>query len=309
MPAAATSHPSTAPVTNWLPAFLVLAVMWGCSFAFITICLTAFTPVQVAFGRLAVGAVTLIVIAAITRTALPCTLQTWAHLAVVAALLNAVPFTLFTVGQQHVSSTLAAVINAATPLVTLLVIIAAFPTERPTFTRSAGFITGFVGILIVLGVWHTVPDGELGGIFACLTAVTCYGIAFPYSRKYLQNTGTKPIGLATGQVLLATGMLAVPYVVTGVQPVGALTPTVLWSMLALGAASSGVAYVLNFQVIDRAGAATASSVTYLTPVVAAIVGVAALGEQLAWHEPVGAVVVLLGVAISQGKLTRKPRPQ
>lgn len=283
---------------------MVLAVFWGCSFAFISIGLESLTPVQVAFWRLFLGAATLAVIVIVTGTRLPRDPRTWAHLAVVAAFLNAMPFTLFAIGQQHVSSLLAAILNAATPLVTLLVVIAAFPEEKPTWFRALGLATGFVGILVVLGVWRTLPEGELGGVVACLAAIACYGIAFPYSRRYLRDTGVRPAGLAAGQVGLATVMLLPVLLITGVEPAAPLTGRVIIAMLALGAFSSGVAYILNFHVVSRAGATTASSVTYLTPVVAVMVGVSFLGERVTWNEPAGALIVLLGVAISQRRARR-----
>lgn len=288
-----------------MPHFLALALFWGCSFAFIRVGLEALTPVQVAFWRLLLGAVTLGVIVAATRAALPRDPRTWGHLVVVAALLNAVPFTLFAIGQQHVSSVLAAIINAATPLVTLLVVIAVLPEERPTWFRTLGLLTGFGGILVVLGVWRSLPEGELGGVLACMGAVACYGIAFPYARRHLRDTGVAPVGLAAGQVGLATIMLVAPLLITGPAPIGPLTPGVVLSMLALGALSSGIAYILNFHVVAQAGATTASSVTYLTPVVAAVVGVTFLGEHLVWNEPVGAAIVLFGVALSQGLIRRQ----
>lgn len=258
---------------------------------------------QVAFGRLTLGALTLVMITLVTRTALPRRAVAWGHLAVLAALLNAIPFTLFAIGQQTVSSSLAGIINAATPLATLLVILAAFPEERPTRGRILGLLVGFFGILVVLGVWTGMAGGQRSGVLACLGAIACYGLAFPYARRHLGQAPEGPIALATGQVSLAAVMLVPVLFLTGAQPPGLITVNVALAMFALGAVSSGVAYIWNFQIVSRAGATTASSVTYLTPVVAALVGVAFLGEKLTWNQPVGALIVLTGVAISQGHLT------
>lgn len=303
----ATSAPATptpaaeAPTTSrWLPAFIALAVLWGCSFAFIHIGLQALTPVQVAFWRLALGAATLLAISAATRTHLPRTRRTWAHLLVLALLLNAAPFTLFAIGQQSVSSVLAGIINATTPLATLVVILTAFREERPTRARTTGLLVGFAGVTVVLGIWRGFAGSELTGVLACLGAVACYGVAFPYSRRYLAGSGEGPVALATAQVLLAAGLMLPVLALTGAAPTAPVTPTVLAAMLALGALCSGVAYVLNFRIVAAAGASTASSVTYLTPVVAAVVGVSVLGEHVQWNQPVGAVVVLAGIAVSQG---------
>jgi len=206
-----------------------------------------------------------------------------------------------------VSSVLAGIINAATPLATLLVVLVALPEEKPTRQRITGLLLGFCGILVVLGVWRGFPSGKLGGIAACLLAVGCYGLAFPYSRRYLTGLQEGPVALATGQVACATAMMLPLLLVTGVQPEATVTGRIVAAMLALGVFSSGLAYVLNFRIVAAAGATTASSVTYLTPLVAAVVGVSLLGEHLTWNQPAGALVVLTGVAIAQGRLRRRRR--
>lgn len=292
---------------SWMPSFLALALFWGCSFAFIRVGLEALSPVQVVFWRLLLGLVALTAVSVASRTALPRTVRTWGHLAVLALLLNAAPFTLFAIGQQTVSSVLAGIINAATPLATLLVVLVALPQEKPTRQRVAGLLIGFAGILVVLGVWRGFPGGELGGIASCLLAVGCYGMAFPYSRRYLTDLPEGPVALATGQVACATGLMLPLLLLTGVYPEHPVTGRVVAAMLALGVLSSGMAYVLNFRIVAAAGATTASSVTYLTPLVAAVVGVSLLGEHLTWNQPAGALVVLAGVAVAQGRLRRPPR--
>ncbi|PWJ54937.1 Permease of the drug/metabolite transporter (DMT) superfamily [Quadrisphaera granulorum] len=291
---------TTTRAQSWIPAFALLALLWGCSFAFIHIGLDALTPVQVAFWRLALGAASLLIIVVATRTRLPRSPRTWAHLLVLATLLNAVPFTLFAIGQQSVSSVLAGIINATTPLATLVVILAAFREERPTRQRAAGLLIGFLGVAVVLGVWRGFAGSELAGVLACLGAVACYGVAFPYSRRYLTGTGDGPLALASAQVLLAACLMAPVLLITGATPTAPVTADVVAAMLALGALCSGVAYVLNFRIVAVAGASTASSVTYVTPVVAAVVGVTVLGEHVQWNQPLGAVVVLTGIAVSQG---------
>ena len=290
----------------WQVLFFALGLIWGCSFLFIKLGLESFTPVQVAFGRLAIGALTLLLVARLTGTRLPSARSTWRHLVVTGLLFCSIPFTLFAYGETHVSSILAGIINAATPLATLAVTLLAFPEERPTRERIVGLLVGFAGVLVVLGVWTGFPGGELAGVVACMLAVVCYGIAFPYTRRHLARTGDGPIALATGQVLL--GMLfLVPIVALEaflggggiVTPIAADT---VIGMLALGALGSGIAYVLNTRIVLVAGGTVASSVTYLTPIVAVVAGVAFLGEPVAWYQLVGTLVVLLGVAVAQGRV-------
>lgn len=295
----------------WQLSFLALGIIWGCSFLFIKLALQSFGPVQVAFGRLAVGALVLLAIATLTRTALPRRRSTWRHLSVTGLLFCSIPFTLFAYGETQVSSILAGIVNSATPLATLIVTLVAFPEERPTRAQIAGLLVGFGGVLVVLGVWNGFAGGELAGILACVVAIGCYGLAFPYTRRHLTATGEGPLALATGQVLLGA-LFLVPVVALElalgdgriVEPIALETAA---GLVALGALGSGIAYVLNTQIVIAAGGTTASSVTYLTPIVAVAAGVALLAEPLSWHEPVGAAVILLGVAVAQGRIASRLR--
>ena len=309
---------SRAPRLPWQVAFLLLAAIWGCSFWWIKLGLEVLAPVQVAFVRLAIGAAALLVVAALTGARLPRQLSTWRHLFVVSLLLNSIPFTLFAYGETNISSVLAGIINAATPLTTLAVILLAFPEEKPTLERVLGLLVGFMGILIVVGVWEGLVSGEWTGIAACLGAVTCYGIAFPYTRRHLAGLPESGVALATGQVMCGAAVL-LPLGIAAGPLHGPITVEPVLGMLGLGALGSGIAFALNYHVIRAAGPSTASTVTYLTPLFAIAVGVTFLGETVVWHEPAGALVVLLGVAISQGRVRaavgmaarrlRRPEPE
>jgi drug/metabolite transporter (DMT)-like permease len=284
----------------WQVWFLVLAATWGCSFWWIKLGLEVLAPVQVAFVRLAIGATALVIFSAISGVRLPRNLSTWRHLFVVAMLLNSVPFTLFAFGETQISSVLAGIINASTPLTTLAVILLAFPEEKPTVERVLGLLIGFLGILVVVGVWEGLGSGEWLGVLECVGAVTCYGIAFPYVRRHLAGLPEGPVALATGQVLCGAAVL-LPLGLAAGPLHGPITVEPLMAMLGLGALGSGFAFVLNYQIVREAGASTASTVTYLTPLFAIAVGVAFLGETVVWHEPFGGLVVLLGVAVAQGR--------
>ncbi len=293
----------------WQASFVALGLIWGCSFLFIKLGLQSFSPVEVAFGRLAVGAVVLLAVARLTRTRLPRTPGTWRHLAVVGLLFCSLPAMFFAYGETRVSSILAGIINAATPLATLAVVLAAFREEQPTRERMAGLGIGFAGVLVVLGVWEGIGTAELPGVLACVAAIACYGLAYPYTRRYLVPTGLGPIALATGQVLLGAvflvPLLAVTIAVGGIGIATPIEPSAIVGILALGALGSGIAYVLSTRIVITAGPTVASSVTYIPPIVAVAVGAAILGEPLTWNEPVGAVIVLFGVAVAQG-LVRRP---
>jgi len=298
----------------WLPwqvSFVLLATTWGCSFWWIKLGLEYFSPIEVAFGRIALGALALLITCAVTKTRLPRRRSTWRHLAVVAILLNSVPFSLFAFGETHVSSIIAGLINAMTPLATLAVLLIAFPEEKPTRERILGLVFGFLGVLVVLGVWEGLRGGQLIGTLACVGAVCCYGVAFPYARRHLSNDPETTLAKATGQVVLGAAFLIpaliISEIVAAPQDRGHLGLGTVCGMLALGILSTGFAYILNFQVIDAAGSSTATGVAYLSPIAVVIVGTLFLGEHLYWYEPVGAVIVLLGVTIAQGRVKRLRR--
>jgi drug/metabolite transporter (DMT)-like permease len=297
------------PAIRWVPAFVLLAAIWGCSFLFIKVAVEQMGPFYVTLARVGVGALTLLIALAVMRQRLPRDPRLWLHLFVVAILMNAAPFTLFGFGEQRVSSVLAGIWNATTPLVTLVVLLAVFPQERPTRQRIVGLLAGFLGVLVVLGVWRGVGGAALTGQLMCLGAATCYGFGLPYIRRFVADRPEPGVSIAAAQLLLATAQLAVVTALVGgpAPAIGHLHVRVILAVLALGALGTGIAFLLNYHVIRLVGAGTMSMVTYLMPVFATVAGVVVLGEGLSWYEPAGAVVILAGVAVSQGvRLPRRP---
>ncbi|KKJ94422.1 DMT family transporter [Micromonospora sp. HK10] len=303
--------PDRAPLRSWLPGFLALGVIWGSSFLFIKVGVTELHPLHLTLYRVATGAATLLVVLAVLRDRLPREPRVWAHLVVVAAFGVALPFTLFGYGEQRVESMLAGIWNATTPLIVLPLAVLVFRTERLTVRRAIGLGLGFAGVLVVLGVWEGVGGSHFLGQLMCLGAAACYGVAIPYQKKFIADTAYTGLSLSAAQLLVATAQLAVVApLVAGAPPAPAgLSGRVLGSVLALGALGTGLAFVINLRNIRLAGASTASTVTYLIPVFAVLVGAVVLGERMNWHQPVGALVVLVGVAVAQGMLgRRRPAP-
>ena len=289
---------------SWLPAYLALGVVWGCSFIFIKLGLEFLTPFGVAFGRCALGAITLLIIVKIKKIKLPSDKSTWQKLWILSMLLNVIPGILFAYAEVHVTSVLAGIINATTPLATLIVMLIAFREEKLKVEQIIGLIIGAIGVMVVLGIWQGVGENQLTGVIALLIAVTCYGISFPYTVRNIIPLGLKPEAAATTQLIMAAITLLPFYLFDGISR-DYYRPATFLAMLALGILGSGIAYIWNFSIIAAAGSSIASSVTYLTPVVAIIVGWVFLGEALSWYEPVGALLVIIGAAISQGRFNRK----
>ena len=283
---------------------LVLGGIWGASFLFIAVALRGVTAVQLVLARLVIASLVLLALCALRRQALPRDLQTWRHLAVLSAFALVLPFTLFSLAVERMSSGLVGVVNGTVPLFTTAAVALALPGERLSAIRAAGVAVGFLGVVVVLGA-----DGGGSGAGAALGlfGAACYGAGFTYTRRFIAPLGVAPLALSTGQMAsgaLMLGLLA-PWVAT--DPVRVTAPVVA-SVAVLGAVGTGLAYVLYHRLVADEGATSASMVTYLIPVIAVILGVAVLEEPVGWNLPVGALVVALGVALAEGRLTPTKRP-
>ena len=286
---------------SWLGLYIALGIVWGCSFIFIKLGLEFLTPFGVAFGRCALGALALLVYLKIKGLSLVRDRKMIGHLWVVALLLNVIPGILFAWAETEVTSILAGIINAVTPLMTLIAIIVVSRNEKPTTPQVVGLLLGFLGVLIVLGAWKGLGDNPLWAILILLAAVTCYGFSFPYSRRFILPAQLKPEVMAATQVTLGAITLLPLFLINGIAKNEYRLGPVL-AMVALGVFGSGFAYIWNFIIMRDAGSAIASSVTYVTPLVAVLVGFIFLSEIPHWYEPVGALIVLLGAAIAQGRI-------
>jgi drug/metabolite transporter (DMT)-like permease len=275
--------------------------VWGCSFIFIKLGLEFLTPFGVAFGRCALGALTLVIYAKYRRITLIKNRKVLFHLWIVSLLLNVIPGVLFALAETKVTSILAGIINAVTPLMTLLVILLVFRDQKPKVQQVLGIALGFLGVLTVLGAWQGLGENPLWAVLVLLAAVTCYGLSFPYSKRFILPHKLKSEAMAASQVSLAAITLLPFYLYDGIAK-DEYRPGPLLAMLGLGVFGSGFAYIWNFKIMEAAGSAIASSVTYVTPVVAVVVGVIFLKESITWYEPGGALIVLLGAAIGQERI-------
>lgn len=289
---------------SWLPAYIALGITWGCSFIFIELGLEFLTPFGVAFGRCALGAITLLIVVRLRKIALPTEKSIWRKLWIVALMLNVVPGILFAFAQQYVTSVLAGIINATTPLMTMIFMLLIFREQKLKREQIIGLFIGAFGVMVVLGIWKGVGENQLLGVVALLLAVSCYGYSFPYTTRKILPLGLQPEAAATVQLIMAAITLLPLYLFDGIAEDNYQLNSLL-AILALGVLGSGFAYIWNFSIIAAAGGSIASTVTYVTPVVAVFVGWLFLGEQITWHEPVGAVFVILGAAITQGRFTSK----
>ena len=288
--------------SGWIAPFITLGIVWGCSFIFIKLGLEFLTPLGVAFVRCALGALALLIYAKLRGISLPKDRMVRFHLWVVAIFINVIPGIFFALAETAVTSILAGIINAVTPLMTIIAILVINREEKPKPSQLLGLLIGFLGVLTVLGAWKGWGDNPLWAILVLLLAVSCYGISFPYTRKYVIPLKIQTESLMAMQLTLAAFTPLPFFLFDGISKYEYRIGPVL-AMSGLGVFGSGFAYLWNYKVMQLAGSAIASSVTYLTPLVAIIVGIIFLNESITWNEPVGALIVLFGAAIAQERIS------
>ncbi|KIZ16346.1 DMT family transporter [Streptomyces natalensis] len=290
---------------GWPVRFAMLCAVWGFSFLFIKVGTEGFVPLQFTLGRLAFGALVLLVILAIKRERLPRSRRIWGHLTVAAFILNVLPFTLYAYAETTIPSTLAGICNATSPLWGMVLSLVALSEDRPTRRRVAGLGIGFLGVLTVLGAWQGFAGTDLAGTAMALGASLCYAIGWIYVRRTLADVEHSPLAMTGTQLLLATLQLAVVTPLFTSWPTSFPLASVL-SAFALGALGTGFAFVLQYRLVAEIGPTTAQMCTYFIPVIATAAGVTLLNEKLSWNTPVGALIVLAGAALTQSKPRRKP---
>ena len=255
----------------------------------------------VAFFRCTLGALSLWVVLLYKKLRINRDFLLFLQLWIVGLLLNVFPGILFAYAQERVSSILAGIMNSLTPIMSILMILIVFRSERLSFERIFGILLGFFGVVIVLTVGQSFGEISLSAILALLLAVLCYGASYPFSSKYIIPRKLSPEVLATAQVSLSALTLFPFFLLNGFHSYD-ISFEALLSILALGILGTGIAYIWNFRNVELAGPSIASTVTYITPLVAVIFGFLLLGEPLTWNEPVGGLIVLIGSAIAQGRM-------
>jgi drug/metabolite transporter (DMT)-like permease len=283
----------------------LLALFWGSSFLWIKLALHGLSPMQITLGRLVWGAGVVLVLCLITREGLPRDRRVWGHLVVAAIFGNVLPFTLFGLGERTVESGVAGVLNATTPLWALLIGIVIGTERRLSAMRVGGLLLGFAGTLLIFAPWQAAGLASWGAL-AILGAAISYGICFAYIGTFLAGRGGTPMALSAAQLLAAAGLTVLTIPVTGLQTVH-LQPLVLIAVSLLGIFGTGLAYVLNYRLIEDEGPTNASTVGYLLPVVSVVLGAIFLSEHLTVRVVAGMIVVLAGVAMTRWKLSG-PRP-
>jgi drug/metabolite transporter (DMT)-like permease len=260
--------------------------------------LESFSTVGLAFGRNVFGALALGIVLLVKRIPLPSRMSEWRHIAISAVLLNALPGFLFAVGETQVTSIMAGMINATTPIMTVLIMSLAFREQPVTANQVLGISLGLLGISLLTGVWSGIQGNHWQGVLALLGATLSYGLSMPYSKRYISSLPYSATSIAAAQVISAMVLLA-PFALAFGMTSAAINTRAFTSFVLLGAVATGFAYIWNFNNIKYAGGAVASTVTYVTTVVAVVLGAALLGEKVSALQLFGCALVLLSAAVVQ----------
>ena len=282
---------------------LFLSILWGGSFFFIDVAVRELAPFSLVLVRVAIAASVLIAILLVSGQTLPFARGTVGPFLLLALLNNAIPFSLFAWGQQHIASGLASILNATTPFWAVLVAHLFTDDEKATPLKIAGVAIGFAGVAAMIGSDLLLALGGAGLLaqLACLAATLCYALAGVHARRF-RKMGIAPIGVAAGQ-LCAAALIMLPLVILFEPPWHAATPN-LSAWLALGALAvfcTALAYILYFRLIDTAGATNAILVTFLIPVTAILLGVTLLDEALEPRHVLGMAMIAAGLALIDGR--------
>jgi drug/metabolite transporter (DMT)-like permease len=297
------ARPKAGPSNAWIAVqFTLTGIVWGSSFLFMKVALEGMSPGQVAWSRLVLGAITLGIFVTLRRERLPRVPRVWMHMTVLAITFCVIPFLLFSWAQQHVTSGLASIYNATTPIMTAIMAGLLFRVERPKSMQIAGIVVGILGVMVLIAPWEGLDlDQSLIAQLAILGATACYGFSLAYMRKFVSNSGMSALMFSFLNIGIAAAIMLVLTPVVALGPVS-LNPFIVGSVLLLGCLGTGVAYIWNQNALRAWGPTRASTVTYLTPVVGVALGLIVLGEPLSWNEPAGAIVVFLGILLAQDRL-------
>ncbi|MEP1208920.1 MAG: DMT family transporter [Rhizobiaceae bacterium] len=283
---------------------IVLATVWGGSFLFARIAVLEIPPITLVFLRVALAALALNLLLLFRKNDYVHSRTMWLNFAAMGTLNNIIPFGLIFYGQLEIGAGLAAIINAMTPIWT--VIFANFWTSDEKFTTAKiiGVILGFIGVAVLIG--SSMKDGLQAstiGQLAVLGATISYGVAGVFGRRF---AAVPPVETARGQLTMSS-ILILPLVVLIDQPWTLALPSqaAIWSVIALAIVCTAYAYLLFFKILAEAGAVNVSLVTFLVPPSAIIFGMVVLGEQLELRHVVGLGIILAGLIVIDGRLLKR----
>ncbi len=287
---------------EWL-MLIILSVLWGGSFFFIEIAVSELPVLTIVLFRVVLAAIALWLFILIAGISIPKSFTVWGSFLIMGLFNNVFPFSLIVWGQTHIASSLASILNATTPLFTVLVASALLHDEKITRNKLMGVLLGFLGVVVMIG-----PSAFSGiGVnvvaqLAILGAALSYAFAGVYGRRFKAHN-INPVVTAAGQVS-ASALFLIPIVLVVDNPVDIVTPNAqaIMALIALAILSTALAYVLYFKILASAGATNLLLVTFLIPVSAILLGTVILGEILQTSHIIGMGIIAIGLVAIDGRL-------
>ncbi len=285
---------------------LFLSLIWGGSFFLTGIAVRGLEPLTLVAVRISVAAVVLWAVVLARGSRIPRAPRIWGAFLVMGALNNAVPFFLIAWGQQSIPSGLASILNATTPLFTVLIGAAFLADERASARKFAGVLMGLAGVAVKMGLDTFAGQGHaLLPQLAVLGAALSYAFAGAYGRRF-RRMGLDPILAAAGMVSGAWVIITPSALLLEGVPQGVAAPYWL-AAITIGIFGTGLAYIIYFNILARAGATSISLVTFLVPVSAILLGWLFLDEILGPAHAIGMAMIALGLMLIDGRLMQWPR--
>ncbi len=279
---------------------LFLSMIWGGSFFFIEVAVKDITPFSVVLGRVGLASVFLLLFIRVKGLKMPGFSKIWGSFIIMGLLNNVLPFSLIVWGQTHIQSSLASILNATTPIFTVIMAHLTTKDEKLTLNRGLGVIIGWIGVAVLIGATSLkVRDFRILGQLAVLGAAFSYSCAAIYGRRF---KGINPVIVATG-MLMGSTLVMIPLVFIFETPFNLTPGFIAWgAMTGLALVSTSLAYIVYFRLLALAGATNLLLVTFLIPVSAILLGILVLGERLDWNDIVGMAVIFTGLVVIDGRV-------
>lgn len=292
---------------EWI-LLIILSLLWGGSFFFVGVAVKALPPLTIVSLRVFLAALTLFAVVHFSGIRLPMRREVWVAFFTMSLINNVIPFSLIAWGQTHIASGLASILNATTPLFTVIAAHLWTRDEKMSPPKVLGVLLGFTGVVIMIGYASVAgTGGSLYGQLAILGAALSYSLAGIYGRRFRQF-GIQPIVTATGQVTVSSALL-VPTALVIERPFTLPAPGLeVWSaVLGLAVLSTALAYILYFRILATAGATNVLLVTLLIPVSATLLGITFLDEQIEPKHLMGMGLISLGLLSIDGRVFKWAR--
>lgn len=290
-------------------AFAFLGIIWGTNFIFMRQASEWISPVQIVFLRVLCGFVPIAVMAWMQKAVRREHLKYTGHFLVMALLATVIYYWAFASGTSLLLSGVSGVLSGAIPLFSFIVAAIFLRQEKITVMRLCGLMLGFAGVILIAKPWQVSGESiSLAGVGYMILGSLSVGISFVYAKKFLADKQIAPLALTTYQIGLALVILACITPFTGITAIAQDSTASLGLIIGLGLLGTGVAYLTYYYLILNLGAVVASSVTYIPPVVALIVGFLAANEQLGVTEILSMVLIMSGVFLLQ-RPSRRPEAE